>query len=406
MEVKNKELKKLYDSITLYFDSWCLPSLITAFMVCDDAIEGEIAAIKAELAEAKRGRAIFRADADHLRNMVFEKGNELRLANNEIESLKKTIDELKEKLNVERKHGEDLADINGQLASENVDLKAKVTLLETSRITWLSRAQHAEKAVTLADINCRLASENVDLKAKVSDLEKELAEARNSTELHLRKENERLRGVIDGLEKENASLRVTPPDVNVIESMEKENSELKTSNERLNAKYKSYLKELFEARIEAAQYKKSFMEHYEENDRLRSVVDTLEKEINTLKKKVHDLEIVKRPWHGDGNAMTDECSKSLAETIEFQNKKIEELEAEKARLKEAYDIHETTIKKENVDLSYGHEFEFGDEVFVPWSDGPYMYVKSGLMYNPRTERLVYVGKDQHLKWFGEKFSIV
>ena len=104
--------------------------------------------------------------------------------------------------------------------------------------------------------------------------------------------------------------------------------------------------------------------------------------------------------------MTDECSKSLAETIEFQNKKIEELEAEKARLKEAYYIHETTTKKENVDLSYGHEFEFGDEVFVPWSDGPYMYVKSGLMYNPRTERLVYVSKDRHLKWFGEKFSIV
>ena len=47
-----------------------------------------------------------------------------------------------------------------------------------------------------------------------------------------------------------------------------------------------------------------------------------------------------------------------------------------------------------------------DEVYVPWSDGPYMYVKSGMMYNPRTERLVYVGKDQHLKWFGEKFSIV
>ena len=365
MALKNKEINKLFDAVELYFDSWCLPSLITAFMVCDDAIEGEIAAIKAELTDAKRGRAIFRADADHLRNMVFEKGNELRLANNEIESLKKTINELKEKLNNECKHGEDLA-----------------------------------------DINCRLASENVDLKAKVSDLEKELAEARNSTELHLRKENERLRGVIDGLEKENASLRVTPPDVNVIESLEKENSELKTSNERLNAKYKSYLKELFEARIEAAQYKKSFMEHYEENDRLRSVVDTLEKEINTLKKKVHELEIVKRPWHGDGNAMTDECSKSLAETIEFQNKKIEELEAEKARLKETYDIHETTTKKENVDLSYGHEFEFGDEVFVPWSDEPYMYVKSGMMYNPRTQRLVYVGKDQHLKWFGEKFSII
>lgn len=118
--------------------------------------------------------------------------------------------------------------------------------------------------------------------------------------------------------------------------------------------------------------------------------------------------MVSTPWHGDGNAMTGgrTCCESLTAAIEFQNKKIEELEAEKARLKEAYDIHEATTKKENVDLSPGHEFEFGDEVFVPWSDGPYMYVKSGMMYNPRTERLVYVGKDQHIKWFGDKFAIV
>ena len=262
------------------------------------------------------------------------------------------------------------------------------------------------------------------------------------------------------LRKENIDLAKGVKDhSSKIESLEKENSELKTSNERLNAKYKSYWKALSETKADVTRYKM-------DNIRLREVIDGRDNEIHDLEKKIQDLEeenasltedvdalvaentdlhtklssneksienlkrsnsilrgdnetlwskleeadldISKRPWHGDGNAMTDEQAsyKSLVEAIEFQNKKIEELEAEKARLKETYDIHETTIKKENVDLSYGHEFEFGDEVFVPWSDGPYMYVKSGLMYNPRTERLVYVGKDQHLKWFGEKFSIV
>ena len=202
------------------------------------------------------------------------------------------------------------------------------------------------------------------LQERISELENELAQARNSTELLLRKENDRLRIVIDGLEKENASLRLTPFDT----------------------------------------------------------LEALKKENNTLKKKVHELEeesIHKRPWHGDGNAIMTGArtwSEMLAETIEFQNRKIEELEAEKARLKEAYDIHETTIKRlklllgkehiVNEDLSYGHEFEFGDKVFVPWSDGPYMYIKPTMLYNPRTESCVYVGKTQHLKWFGEKFSIV
>ena len=56
-------------------------------------------------------------------------------------------------------------------------------------------------------------------------------------------------------------------------------------------------------------------------------------------------------------------------------------------------------------LYLDHEFEFGDKVLVPWSDVPYMYIKTSLMYNPRTESLVYVGKTQHLKWLGEKFEI-
>ena len=255
------------------------------------------------------------------------------------------------------------------------------------------------------------------LQERISDMSADLLEANNR---------------IEALRRENASLRETPFDT--LEALKKENSELKARNFCLVATCETRRKCLSEAR--------------EENDRLRGVIDGRDNEIHELEKKIQDLEeekasltedvdalvaentdlhtrlekadldISKRPWHGDGNAMTGERTsyKSLVEAIEFQNKKIEELEAEKARLKEAYDVHETTIKrlkvllgkehKENVDLSYGHEFEFGDEVFVPWSDGPYMYVKSGLMYNPRTERLVYVGKDQHLKWFGEKFSIV
>ena len=293
MEVKNKELEKLYDSVELYFDSWCLPSLITAFMICDDAIEGEIAAIKAELTEANQ------------------------------------------RLNNERKHGEDLADVNGQLASENVDLKAKLSLLGSSRVTWRSRAQHAEKEIE-------------DLNKKISDLEEE-----------------------------NANLRETPFDT--LEALKKENGELRNGNKALSAMCESRLSALFETRKNAETYKKSFMVYYKENDRLHEVIDVLEKKIDTLKKKVR------------------------------------ELEEEKARLKEAYDIHETTIKRlklllgkerEEKEVPTGdHEFKFGDKVLVPWSDVPYMYIKTSLMYNPRTESLVYVGKTQHLKWTGEKFEI-
>ena len=299
MGLKNKEINKLFDAVELYFDSWCLPSLISAFMVCDDAIEGEIAALKAELTDANRRKDIYHGNADHLRNMALERGDELRKANNQ-------IDELKEKLNIERKHGEDLANANGQLATENVDLKSSLTLLENSRTAWRSRAQHAEKAVT-------------DLNKKIHELEEE-----------------------------NANLRVTPDDAIRVKSLERANEILRRENGTL---------------------------------------------WTTLEKRDIDERT---------------CYESLSKAIEFQNKKIEELEAEKARLKEECDVHETTIKKykENVDLSYGHEFEFGDEVFVPWSDAPYMYVKTGLLYNTRTKRLVYVGKDQHLKWFGEKFSIV
>ena len=267
MALKNKEIDKLFDAVELYFDSYCLPSLITAFMACDDTIEGEIAAIKAELTEAKQ------------------------------------------RLNNERKHGEDLADVNGQLASENGNLKARLTLFEHSRITWRARAQHAEKEVE-------------DLNKKISELEEE---------------NETLRSKLEKVDKEYSILR--------------------THNEGLNT-----------------------------------------------------------------------ANSALRRRHEMLYSKIEELEAEKARLKEAYDIHESTIerlklllaqrdeiealKKENSelrtlreDLSNDHEFEFGDKVLVPWSDAPYMYIKTSLMYNPRSKSLVYVGKTQYLKWLGEKFEI-
>ena len=232
----------------------------------------------------------------------------------------------------------------------------------------------------------------------------------------LKLENNRLRRTIDGLKKDNGDLE----------------------------------NKLAEAKQSAEFYRRSAVDFDGENDRLREAIDGKEKEINSLKKTIHELEkentnlritptdanaievlrgenemlwsrieeveIGKRPWHGDGNAMTGArtCCESLAEAVEFQNKKIEELEAEKARLKEVYDIQETTIKRlklllgkehKETEVPTDHEFEFGDKVFVPWSYGPYMYVKSGLMYNPRTERLVYVGKTQHLKWFGERFEI-
>ena len=367
---------KLYNRVMPFIDLTQFSDADTAFKELDKKVHSEIYILKKCLAE--RDRAV---DAGLTRSEVD----------------RKRISELEQRLNNECKHGEDLADINCRLASENVDLKAKVTLLETSRITWRSRAQHAEKAVTLADINCRLASENVDLKAKVtdlnkkvSDLEKELAESRNSNELLLRKENDRLREVIDGNEKE-------------INSLKKKIHELEQDNEALRSKLEAVDKAYDALRRDNKILWSKIKNVERSNVILRGDNETLWARLIEC-----DLDIFKRPWHGDGNAMTgaQTCYKSLVETIEFQNKKIEELEAEKARLKEAYDIHETTIKKENVDLSYGHEFEFGDEVFVPWSDEPYMYVKSGMMYNPRTERLVYVGKDQHLKWFGEKFSIV
>ena len=273
------------------------------------------------------------------------------------------------------------------------------------------------------------------LQERIHELEGENASLRATTFDAIdekEKEINDLKKKIQYLETENASLRETPFDT--LEALKKENSALRTHNEALSAVCESHLKALSEAKADVTRYKKSFMVHHEENDRLRGVVDTLEKEINTLKKKIHDLEeevdirnediealieenadnatrieslkkansalrrdneilwskieevdITTRPWHGDANARTHH--KSLVETIE-------ELKAEKARL------------EEKIDLSYGHEFEFGDEVFVSWSDEPYMYFSTSLLYNPRTERLVYVGKDQHLKWFGEKFSIV
>lgn len=165
---------------------------------------------------------------------------------------------------------------------------------------------------------------------------------------------------IHELEEENASLRVTSFDT--IDGKEKEINDLKKKIQYLET--------------ELAQARNSTELHLrKENDRLRKVVDTLEKEINTLKKNIHELE--------------------------------EETADDAIRIK-SLERANSVLRGDNkiLCLSPGHEFEFGDEVFVPWSCDPYMYVKSGMMYNPRTERLVYVGKDQHLKWFGDKFAIV
>ena len=274
MELKNKEIKKLFDYVAPYFDLFSLPSAMTEFMACDEAIEGEIAGIKAELTDANLRKDIYHSSVDHLRNMALEKGDELRKANNKI------------------------SDLEEQLANA----KQRLTLLENSRTGWRSRAQHAEKGVT-------------DLNKKINELEEE-----------------------------NANLRVTPFDT--LEALKKENSDLE--NELTKAK-----------RLEEI-YHRSGVDLYEENDRLRGVVDILEKEINTLKKKIHELEeenIHKRPWHGDANAMTGgrTCCESLTAAIEFQNKKIEELEAEKTRLKEAYDIQETTINRLKLLLGKEHK---------------------------------------------------
>jgi len=153
----------------------------------------------------------------------------------------------------------------------------------------------------------------------------------------------------------------------------------------LNKKIHELEKELAETKQSAEIYHRLAHDMDKENDRLREVIDGKEKEINSLKKKIHELEQEttddairiksleransvlrgdneilwskleeadipehhKRPWHGDANAMTGgrTCCESLTAAIEFQNKKIEELEAEKARLKEAYDIQETTINR-------------------------------------------------------------
>ena len=243
---------------------------------------------------------------------------------------------------------------------------------------FVDLAQFADADTAFKELDRKVHSE-------IYTLKKRLAESDRAVDAGLTR-SEVLQERISDLEEDNETLR------SKLEKVDKENSELRNGNKALSAMCESRLSALFEARKNAEQYKKSFMAHYEESNRLRSVVDTLEKEINTLKKKIHELEeenIHKRPWHGDGNAMTGAWAycKSLTEIIE-------ELEAEKARLKE---------KK---DLSYGHEFEFGDKVYVPWSTGPYMYIKPAMLYNPRTKLCVYVGKTQHLKWFGEKFSIV
>ena len=306
---------KLYNRVMPYIDLNEFANADIAFKELDKKVHSEIHILKACLAESDRA-----VKAGLTRSKA-----------------------LQERIN-------DLEKENSKLRTHNEGLSAACE----SHLKALSEAtneleQYKKSSFEVIDGKER---EINDLKKKIHWLEGELVQARNSTELHLRKENDRLRKVIDGLEKENTDLHERlSSDKKLIETLEKSNSILRGDNETLWAR---------------------------------------------LKERERDLDISKRPWHGDVNAMSGERTlvKSLAEAIEFQNKKIEELEAEKARL------------KENVDLSYGHEFEFGDEVFVPWSDAPYMYVKTGQLYNPRTKRLVYAGKTQHLKWFGDKFAIV
>lgn len=308
-------------------------------------------------------------------------------------------------------------------------IKEAFDKLYTSVMPYIDLTQFADARTAFNELDKKVHGEIHILKKELEQYKKNNVRQRADID-GLEKEINDLKKRIYWLEGENANLRITPPDANAIEVLEKENSELKTSNERLNTKCKIGWKALFEAKADVTRYKR-------DNIRLRADIDALEKEIDTLKKKIQDLEeenssldedvdalvaenadlherlssveksngilrgdnetlyarlkgrdldIFKRPWHGDANART--CHKSLVETVE-------ELEAEKkARL------------EEKVDLSYGHDFKFGDEVFVPWSCEPYMYVIRGRLYNPRTENLVYVSGTEHLKWFGDKFSIV
>jgi len=118
MELKNEALQNLWVRLLTY--NSCVPkSFINLFKECDEAIEGEIAAIKAEPTDANLRKDIYHSSADHLRNMALEKGDELRKANNKI------------------------SDLEEQLANAN----QRLTLLENSRTGWRSRAQHAEKGL-------------------------------------------------------------------------------------------------------------------------------------------------------------------------------------------------------------------------------------------------------------------
>ena len=316
---------KLYTRVMPYIDLTQFADARTAFQELDKKVHSEIYILKKCLAESDRA-----VDAGLTRSKV----------------LQERISDLEQRLNDECKHGEDLADINGQLASENADLR--VTPPDANAIETLEKE------------NSELRNDNKALANTVEQYKKSF--------LVRCKERERLREVINGKEKEINTLKKK------IQDLEEENASLNEDVDALVA----------------------------ENADLHERLSSCEKSIETLKKsngilrrdnealwarlKGRDLDIYKRPWHGDANART--CHKSLVETVE-------ELEAEKkARL------------EEKVDLSYGHDFKFGDEVFVPWSCEPYMYVIRGRLYNPRTENLVYVSGTEHLKWFGDKFSIV
>ena len=130
-----------------------------------------------------------------------------------------------------------------------------------------------------------------------------------------------------------------------------------------------------------------------------AVLPTIEMTAEERKKMFSEIYILKKCLTDRDRAIKVGfiISEAQRKQIEEQQKGISDIKRLKLLLDEK--------RKEKEDLSYGHVFKFGDKVFVPWSCDPYVYIKPGWLYNPRTESLVYVGKTQHLKWFGERFEI-
>jgi len=389
---------KLYNCVMPFIDLAHLDDAASAFKELDKKLHSEIYILKKRLAERDRAvdAGLTRSEVDRERISDLESENNAK--QHVIESFVAKVNDLEKKI----RH---LEIENANLRVTPDDANAIEVLKRENRVLRCDNKKLAaacEENNHLREVIDGKEKEINDLKKKIHKLEQEAAddairikslERANSV---LRGDNKQYKNEIHELEEENTNLRMPPDDANSIEVLRGEN-------------------EMLWSRIEEVE--KENRERKTRNETLENVISALKRRHEMLYSKIEVLKNGKRPWHGDGNATTGAwtCCESLFETIEFQSKKIKELEAEKTRLKllltQQNEID--ALKKENSklrtlkeDLSYGHEFEFGDEVFVSWSCDPYMYIKSGQLYNPRTERLVYVGKDQHLKWFGEKFSIV